>query len=147
MLTLGSRAMILILFLVSACALAQNQAAPAPAPPQTPAQILRTFRTIYVQTSTWLSKPEMLAGELQKKREFDEWGLAIVNDSSADVIITVDHQPGWFYYTYRMVHQASSTVLASGTVTAWDGKKACGKIAGEIIKRMRRVRSAAAEKS
>lgn len=124
----------------SAAALSQTSPAPVPAPPQTPAQILRTFRTISIQTSTWLSKPEMLGGELQKKREFDDWGLAIVADSSADVVITVDHQPGWFYYTYRMVHQATATVLASGTVSAWDGKSACGKIAGDIIKRIARAR-------
>jgi hypothetical protein len=129
---------------ILAGAYAQVLSAPAQQAPPTPVQILRTFRTIYIRASTWLSKSEMLGGELQKKREFDEWGLAILNDSGADVIITVDHQPGWFYYTYSMVHQATGTVVATGTVSAWDGKQACGKIAGEIIKCIKRARSAEA---
>ncbi len=147
MLSIGSKALMVCVVLAGVSALAQTLPAPAPVAPQTPAQILRTFRTIYIQTNTWLSKPEMLGGELQKRREFDEWGLALLNDNSADVVISMDHQPGWFYYTYRMVHQASGTVLATGTVTAWDGKTACGKIAGEIIKRIKRARSSEAGRS
>ncbi len=131
------------IFLLAVLAGAGAQVLPPPAQdaPPAPVQILRTFHTIYIRTSTWLSKPEMLGGELQKRREFDEWGLALVSNIAADVVITVDHQPGWFYYTYSMVHEATGTVLAAGTVTAWDGKQACGKIAGEIIKRIKRARS------
>lgn len=141
MLSMGCKAVFVMAVLAGVGAYAQVSPAPTQESPPTPVQILRTFRTIYIRTSTWLSKPEMLGGELQKRREFDEWGLAMVNNIAADVVITVDHQPGWFYYTYSMVHQATGTVLATGTVTAWDGKKACGKIADELIKRIKRARS------
>ncbi len=38
---------------------------------QDAADILRTFKTIYVQSKTPLAKPQMLAGELQKSGDFD----------------------------------------------------------------------------
>ena len=44
------------------------------------ADILRTFKTIYVQSKTPLAKPQMLAGELQKSDEFDKWNLSISSD-------------------------------------------------------------------
>jgi len=103
--------------------------------------VLRTFKTIYVQSKTPLAKPQMLAGELQKNANFDTWGLSITNDPAAEVVIEIDHQPGWFYYTYAMTHQASGLVLAVGRVDAWDGKYASAKIAKEIMKRVARVRN------
>ena len=91
-------------------------------------------------TGTWLAKPEMCEGALQKHREFDDWELSILRARGADVLVKIDHQPGWFYYQYSMVHGASGLVLASGNVSAWDGPAACGKVAGLIIERTKRVR-------
>jgi hypothetical protein len=108
---------------------------------QDAADILRTFKTIYVQSKTPLAKPQMLAGELQKSSDFDEWNLSIVEAASADVVIEIDHQPGWFYYTYSMTHQARGVVLAVGRVDAWDGKYASAKVAREILKRIAKVRN------
>jgi len=110
-------------------------------PKQNAADLLRTFKTINVQSKTPLAKPEMLAGELQKNDNFDAWGLSIINDPAADVTIQIDHQPGWFYYTYTMTHQSSGIVLAVGRVDAWDGKYASSKIAKEIMKRIAGARN------
>lgn len=111
------------------------------------ADILRTFKTIYVQSKTPLAKPEMLAGELQKSPDFDKWNLSITSDrAAADVVIEIDHQPGWFYYTYNVTHQASGVVAAVDRVDAWDGKYASAKVAKEIMKRIGKVRNAAKEK-
>ncbi|HMH02111.1 MAG TPA: hypothetical protein VK555_11885 [Terriglobales bacterium] len=108
---------------------------------QNSADLLRTFKTIYVQSKTLLAKPQMLAGELQKNAKFDSWGLSITSNPGADVVVEIDHQPGWFYYTYAMTDQSSSIVLAVGRVNAWDGKQASAKIAREIIKRIAIVRN------
>jgi hypothetical protein len=108
---------------------------------QNSADLLRTFKTIYVQSKTPLAKPQMLAGELQKNASFDTWELSITNNPGADVVVEIDHQPGWFYYAYTMTHQSSRIVLAVGRVNAWDGKHASAKIATEIIKRVERVRN------
>jgi len=105
-------------------------------------EVLRTFKTIYVQSKTPLAKPEMLAGELQKSNDFDSWGLSITSSpSDADVVVEMDHQPGWFYYTYNMIHRTSGLVLAVGRVDAWDGKYASAKIAKAIMKRCAAVRN------
>ena len=114
---------------------------------QTTAEIMRSFTTIYVHSKTWLAKPEFVAGQLQKEKEFDRWGLAITNDPNADVIVEVDHQPGWFYYTYSMTHQASGIVLATGRVTAADGKLASTQIGKNLIKRIAQFRNVPDKKS
>ena len=54
--------------------------------------------------------------------------------------LTIDHQPGWFYYQYSFVHPASGIVLSSGNVSAWDSADACRKIADIIIKKVKAAR-------
>jgi len=108
--------------------------------PSVATQLLRSLQTIRIETGTWLAKPEMCEGALQKHREFEAWELSIVRAARADVILKIDHQPGWFYYQYSMVHTTSQVVLASGNVTAWDGKVACGKVADAVIDRIKRAR-------
>lgn len=106
-----------------------------------PEEIMRTFQTIQVQTGTWLAKPEMCEGALQKRKEFEKWGLFFLRNRSADVFLKIDHQPGWFYYQYSFEHARTGLVLASGNVTAWDGPAACGKVADILVERLKKVRS------
>jgi hypothetical protein len=116
--------------------------AQSPEPKPSSVDIVRTFKTIYVQSKTPLAKPEMLAGELQKIGSFDNWGLSITSDpANADVLLEMDHQPGWFYYTYAMTDRSSGLVLAVGRVDAWDGKYASAKIAKALMKRCAAVRN------
>jgi hypothetical protein len=133
-----------VLFVLSFGALASAQ---EPQAKQSSADVMRTFKTIYVQSKTPLAKPQMLAGELQKLSNFDKWGLSITSETSgADVVVEIDHQPGWFYYTYSMTHPSTGLVLAVGRVDAWDGKYASAKIAKEIMKRTAAVREPPKEK-
>jgi len=106
-----------------------------------PVEIMKTFQTIQVQTGTWLAKPEMCEGKLQKKKEFEQWGLFFVRGRTADVVLKIDHQPGWFYYQYSFVHLRSGLVLSSGNVTAWDGLAACGQVADIIVDKLKKVRA------
>src|SRR5215831_6471772 len=103
-------------------------------------QLLRSYQTIRIETGTWLAKPEMCEGSLQKHREFEEWKLSIVRSGRADVVLTISHQPGWFYYQYSMVDTASQVVLASGNVTAWDGTVACSMVADAVVERTNKAR-------
>jgi len=103
-------------------------------------QLLRSYQTIRIETGTWLAKTEMCEGALQKHKEFDAWELSIVRSGRADVVITINHQPGWFYYQYSMVHLPTQVVLASGNVTAWDGTVACSMVADAIIERTKQAR-------
>lgn len=108
-------------------------------------QALRSIRTLSVQVDTWLAKPEMCEGALQSKKEFESWGIALLRQRYADGVLKIDHQPGWFYYQYSLSQPSTGLVLASGNVTAWDGKVACGKIANKIIERMKRARAVKTE--
>lgn len=134
----GNRAILVLLTSIACIALGQDK----PTAPNSTgtADLLKSFHTIQVRTGTWLSKPEMLQGALQKHDEFDAWGLSIVSGSDADTVLSIDHQPGWFYYTYSLTHTATGTVLAAGKVDAWDGNAACKKISDELIKRIKKVR-------
>jgi hypothetical protein len=75
-----------------------------------------------------------------RKPEFEFWGMSITTRGDPDVVLKIDHQPGWFYYTYSMTHRTTRTVLAAGKVTAWDGKEACNKVADELVKWIARFR-------
>src|SRR5215470_18035347 len=108
--------------------------------PSVSTQALRSFQTIRVETGTWLAKPEMCEGALQKRREFEAWDLSIVRAAHADVVLKIDYQPGWFYYQYSLLHTASQTVLSAGNITAWDGTVACKKVADAVIERIKRAR-------
>src|SRR5215469_5822720 len=111
--------------------------------PSRATQLLQSYQTIRIETGTWLAKPEMCEGALRKHKEFEAWDLSIVRSGRADVVIKVDHQPGWFYYQYSMVHSASQVVLASGNVTAWDGTVACSMVADAVIERTKQARAKA----
>ncbi len=117
----------------------QPQSQPPGAQPSA-AEVLRSLETIQVHTGTWLAKPEMCEGALQKHPEFGDWGFSIMRNARADAILKIDYQPGWFYYQYSLVHTASGLVLAAGNVTAWDGKVACDKAADLIVKRIKGAR-------
>src|SRR5499425_907352 len=106
-----------------------------------PVEIMKTFQTIQMQTGTWLAKPEMCEGALQKRKEFEQWGLFFVRGRMADLTLKIDHQPGWFYYQYSLEHQRSGLVLSSGNVTAWDGPAACGQVANIIVNKLKKVRT------
>ncbi len=53
----------------------------------------------------------MLSGAMMKYPEFDYWGLSFVKYGGADARLNIDHQPGWFYYTYSLTHEATGVVL------------------------------------
>ncbi len=131
---------LVLVFLLSLFTAAQQ----SPASPVV--ELMKSFHTIYPETGTWLSKPEMLSGAMMKHPEFDAWGLSFVTHMGADTRLKVDHQPGWFYYTYSLTHSATGTILASGKVTAWDGKVACDKIADELIRRIKKFRPSPSNK-
>jgi hypothetical protein len=87
-----------------------------------------------------------LIGNSRDNLTADGPAVTIPKKRDADARLKIDHQPGWFYYTYSLTHQRTGTVLASGKVTAWDGKVACDKIADEVIKRIKKFRPVPAKK-
>lgn len=112
-----------------------------------PADLLRSFKSLYVNSKTVYIKKGVTEGailkELQKKQM--DLAIAIKTDSSAETVLTIERQGVWpqWDYSYRLDHQSSGTVLAAGKVKAIDGGSAAKQIAEQIVKRIADVRSAA----
>lgn len=112
-----------------------------------PADLLRSFKSLYVNSKTVYIKKGVTEGailkELQKKQM--DLTIAIKTDSSAETVLTIERQGVWpqWDYSYRLDHQSSGTVLAAGKVKAIDGGSAAKQIAEQIVKRIADVRSAA----
>ena len=111
----------------------------------TPAELLRTFKSMYVSSKTVYIKKGITEGallkELQKKHL--DLDIAIKTDSSAETVLSIERQPIWpqWDYIYRVDHLASGTVLAAGKVRAIDGGSAAKQIAQQIVARIAQARN------
>ena len=109
-----------------------------------PADLLRSFKSLYVNSKTVYIKKGVTEGallkELQKKQL--DLDIAIKTESSAETVLTIERQGVWpqWDYSYRLDHQSSGTVLAGGKVKAIDGGSAAKQIAEQIVKRISDVR-------
>lgn len=112
-----------------------------------PADLLRSFKSLYVNSKTVYIKKGVTEGallkELQKKQL--DLDIAIKTDSSAEAVLTIERQGVWpqWDYSYRLDHQSGGTVLAAGKVKAIDGGSAAKQIAEQIVKRIADVRGSA----
>jgi hypothetical protein len=112
---------------------------------QSPADLLRTFKSMFVNAHTVYIKKGVVDGEILKqlqKRKLD-LDIAIKTDSSAEVVLNIERQAVWpaWDYSYRMEHQSSGTVLAAGKVKAIDGGSAAKQIAQQIVQRIAQARN------
>lgn len=130
----------LVVFCLSGCWLySQAQSTEA-----TPADLLRSFKSIRVETKTVYIKKGVTEGalfkELQKKHL--DLDIAIKTDSSAETVLSIERQAVWpmWDYSYRLEHPSSGIVLAAGKVKAIDGGSAAKQIAERIVQRIAEVR-------
>jgi hypothetical protein len=137
------RALCLAMFCISSVCLVHSQSQQKDV---TPAELLRSFKSIYIDAKTIYMKKGVMEGallkELQKKHL--DLDIAIKTDSSAEVLISIERQAVWpaWDYSYRMEHQASGIVLDAGKVKAIDGGSAAKQIAQRIVQRIAEVRGA-----
>lgn len=104
-----------------------------------PMKILRSFRTIYVESHTIWMESQMLEHALRERPEFGVWGLEVVKDPSlADLKIEVHVPVFTFDYHYTVTHQNSSIVLVAGKVRAASGLDAAPKIAKNFMEETER---------
>jgi hypothetical protein len=115
----------------------------------TPSDLLRSFKSLYVNSKTIYLKKGVTEGALFKQLQKNhlEDAIAIKTDSSAEAVLSIERQGVWpqWDYSYRLDHQPSGTVLAAGKVTKIDGSGAANKIAEEVVKRIADARSSAAK--
>ena len=109
-----------------------------------PQELLRRAQTIYISSGTSYFETVQLQNELRKRREFDEWELAIVDGwkkgQLADITIEVDRPLFTFTFTYKITDRANDILLASGEITAFDSNIAAPILSKRIIKDIKKAR-------
>ena len=108
-----------------------------------PAEALRTFKTIYVQSTSLLVGVPVIETKLQKRSEFSQLCLVITRDiEEADLILVVEHDL-FTKYVYTAIHKDTKVVVASGKLSSLGGTVA-GKVAKRFMKQVVMARGSAA---
>ena len=109
--------------------------------PTDPVSVLRTCKTIFVESHTIYLKGNLLQDALYTRPEIRDWGIRVVDDRpSADVYIDVTRPFLTFDWEFKMIDNRTGAVLGTGKAVAWDGHIAAPQLAIEIIKIFRAAR-------
>ena len=115
-----------------------------------PTALLRRARVVFIDSDTSFFEPIQLQNALRKRKEFDEWQMAIIDAwdkrGVADVIIDIDRPLFTYTFTYKITSRGNGVVLATGKITAFDGNAAAPKLAERIIEEMKVARGEAKPK-
>ena len=108
---------------------------------QSPAEILRDFKSYYIKSDTIYLHRETLLKELEKRGEFSAWGLTPAEDSkAADVVIVITLPFLTWEWNYRMLYQPTGAELGKGKISAAVEKTAAPQLAAMIVKRIGEAR-------
>ena len=106
-----------------------------------PAGILRSARSIFVESHTIWMKGNLLQDALYTRPEMREWGIRIVDDrNSADIYIDVTRPFLTYDWIFKMISPKTGMVLGTAKVTAIDGPAAAQRLAIDIVNQIRSVR-------
>ena len=101
---------------------------------------LRTGKLIYVTSSSLLVGTSVIEEKLQRRREFQQLGLAITRDlNAADIILNLDHDV-FTKYVYTAIDSRTAVLIASGKLSSLGGTVA-GKVAERFLKQLVRART------
>ena len=106
-----------------------------PASVSSPSESLKNAKKIYIKSSSLLVGSSVVEEKLQKRKEFQAFGLAITRDAqAADLILHVEHDL-FTMYTYTVIDPHSQILVASGKLSSLGGTVA-GKVAKRFMKQM-----------
>jgi hypothetical protein len=104
-------------------------------------EIVRSAKTIFVESHTIWMKGNLLQDALYVRPEIQEWGIRIVDDrKEADVYIDVTRPFLTYDWIFKMISPKTGMELSTGKVTAIDGPAAAQRLAIDIVDRIRTVR-------
>ena len=102
--------------------------------------ILRSARLIFVRSHSILVKGAVIEEKLQKRPEFQRFGLAITRDASvADLVLELRHDL-FTQYVYTAVDPRTQILVASGKLSSLGGTVA-DKVAKRFLKQMGQAQS------
>jgi hypothetical protein len=108
--------------------------------PSRPVDVLLTSKTIFVESYTENFKPDQIVNALADKPELQTWGLSFVDEREvADLMLTLDHVLFTWKFTFKLAHQRTGVVVASGDVIIWDGNLGAGHMADRVIEKLKKV--------
>jgi hypothetical protein len=106
-----------------------------------PAGILRSARSIFVESHTIWMKGNLLQDALYTRPEMRDWGIRIVDDrNGADIYIDVLRPFLTYDWIFKMINPKTGMVLGTGKVTAIDGPAAAQRLAIDIVNQIRSAR-------
>ena len=106
-----------------------------------PAVILRSARSMFVESHTIWMKGNLLQDALYTRPEIREWGVRIVDArNGADIYIDVTRPFLTYDWIFKMISPKTGMVLGEGKVTAIDGPAAAQRLAIDIVNQIRSVR-------
>ena len=106
-----------------------------------PDEIVRSARTIFVESHTIWMKGDLLQDALYVRPELREWGIRIVDDrKEADIYIDVTRPFLTYDWIFQMISSKTGAKLREGKVTAIDGPAAAQRLAIDIVNQIRSVR-------
>jgi hypothetical protein len=112
-----------------------------------PKALLSRARVLYIDSNTTYFESVQLQNALRKHDEMDAWQMAMVDGwdkrKIADVIIEIDRPFFTYTFTYKITHQHTGIILATGKVTAFDGTAAAPMLAQRIVEEIRKSRGEA----
>lgn len=107
-----------------------------------PGKLLVGSRTIYVTSYSNVFKSVQLLNELRKKHEFADWNLSFVDESEvADLILEIEHVALTWEFPFKMRHQRTGIVIATGKVYAWGGGDGAQLMAARVVERLTKLRA------
>jgi len=105
-------------------------------------------RAFYVKSDTFLVTREQLVGEVRNRDGFKDLQLVQVDRlNAAEVVLTVDHIPFTFDYTYMAVDRKTTAVMAAGKITAPVGYVAAMELAHAFVNDMKKLREQESKKA
>jgi hypothetical protein len=111
----------------------------APPRPTDPTTILRSAKTIYVNSSSILVGEAVIEAKLRKRPEFQQLGLLITRDpTEADLVLELKHDL-FTMYVYTAIDPSTNIVVATGKLSSLGGTVA-GKVAKRFLKQMVKAR-------
>jgi hypothetical protein len=103
------------------------------------ASLLRSARTIFVRSHSVLVKGAVVEEKLQKRPEFQQFGLMITRDvEAADLILELRHDL-FTKYVYTAIDTRTQTLVASGKLSSLGGTVA-DKVAKRFLKQVGQAR-------
>jgi hypothetical protein len=107
---------------------------------QSPAEVLRSARTVFVRSRSVYFKPSTLENSLLQYDEFTGWGMSITrNEADADLVVEVGRKIFTTSFVFSVIDPKTRRVVASGRVNSIGGTVE-GKIASSLMKKLRAAR-------